>query len=84
MKHKQPNKHTGGDKNRNLQQDGVHFPVIFPELFILINWPIYSHFPSLETMEIWKSGERTKSAIQCFKTSLEEIKNSHFLKTRGF
>jgi len=74
---KQPNKHTGGDKKRNLQ-DGVHFSVIFPELFILINWPAYSHFPNLETMEIWNSGERTKSAIQCFKTSLEKIKNPLF------
>jgi hypothetical protein len=57
---------------------GVYFPLILPEVFILISWPIHSLFPSLEIMEIWKSEVSIKTAVCCFKTSLENIKNSHF------
>jgi hypothetical protein len=41
---KQYNKDTGEEEKKNLLRSGVPFPLIFPGLFILINWPMNSLF----------------------------------------
>jgi hypothetical protein len=51
-------------------------------LFSLTYQYIHFFFPSLETMEIQKSGECTEIPIHSFKTSLENVKRILIFKNK--